>query len=106
MQMAKRVFVLLFVAVCLLVTAPAALAQAPNSPYLVPPSGQEQIRPLAVGAVELVRTPPRASAAGSEVAGEEALPVTGGDLAGLAAVGAACIAVGFVLRRRRIQPTS
>jgi len=57
--------------------------------------------------VELVRTPPRAaSAAGSEVAGEDTLPVTGGDLAGLAAVGVACIAVGVVLPRRRLQPTS
>jgi hypothetical protein len=105
--MAKRVLVLLFLAVSLLVTASAAMAQAPNSPYLVPPSGREQLRPVAVGGVELARTQPRAAAgAGSEVAGEDTLPVTGGDLAGLAAVGAACIAVGVVLRRRRLQPTS
>lgn len=107
--MAKRVLVLLFLAVSLLVTAPAAMAQVPNSPYLVPPSGREQLRPVAVGGVELARTQPRAAAgAGSEVAGagEDTLPVTGGDLAGLAAVGAACIAVGVVLRRRRLQPTS
>lgn len=109
--MAKRVLVLLFLAVALLVTAPAAMAQVPNSPYLVPPSGREQLRPVAVGGVELARTQPRAAAgAGSEVAGEgegdDTLPVTGGDLAGLAGVGAACIAVGVVLRRRRLQPTS
>jgi hypothetical protein len=105
--MAKRVLALFVLAVSLLITAPAAMAQVPNSPYLVPPSGREQLRPVAVGGVELARTPPRAAAgAGSEGAGEDTLPVTGGDLAGLAAVGAACIAVGVVLRRRRLQPTS
>lgn len=83
-----------------LVFAPSlASAQTAGDPYANPPSGQEVTPPVAVGGVALVNTAPKAA----QVAGrsQQALPVTGYDVAGLLAIGLALIAVGTVLRRNR-----
>ena len=83
----------------LMFAGPAALAQTVGDPYTTPPSGTEVTTPLDVGGTELVRTPARAA---TQVGGtSQSLPVTGGDVAGLIAIGLGLIAVGAVLRRNR-----
>lgn len=83
----------------------AAGAQTANYPGPVPPQvlAVNEVRPPQVANQDLPRA--AAATAASDTAGDS-LPVTGGDIAGLVALGLGAVATGSVLvRRSRVRRT-
>jgi LPXTG-motif cell wall-anchored protein len=97
----RIVFSLMFGFAALALLASPAAAQYPDQPVQVAPDEVENVTPPAVEGDGTTVTDVDAD---TEVAGDvttRQLPVTGGDLVGLTAIGLGAIAVGGVLVARR-----